>query len=517
MTKIRVLRWFTLALARSQERFRLVKLSEWKRSSAVLLLCAASAIAAPAQTFKTLISFDYTDGAIPFGLVQGTDGNFYGATDKGGNGANNNCNVSCGSIFKITPGGTLTTVHAFDGTDGNGPSGLVLATSGNFYGAATYGGTHNCDSYGSTGPCGTVFEMTPAGALTTLHDFCSKGSCADGAIPWGVLIQATNGNFYGTTVAGGAGSCGSTVGPGCGTVFEITAKGVLTTLHTFSGTDGAYPYGGLVQATNGNFYGTTSYGGANGYGTVFEITAAGVLTTLHSFTGNDGGYPFGGLVQASNGSFYGTTSANSGLLLTGGGPSCTGSGIGFGTAFEITSAGKLTTLHGFANTDGAYPYGTLVQATDGNFYGPTSCGGASNNGTLFKITSKGTLTSLYSFGGPDGSFPYAGLIQSTNGTLYGTAVVGGTDNDGTVFSLSVGLGPFVETNPTSGKVGASVIILGNKLTGATAVSFNGAAATFTVISSTEIKTTVPTDATTGTVEVTTPSGTLKSNVAFRVP
>jgi uncharacterized repeat protein (TIGR03803 family) len=473
-------------------------------------------IAAPAQTLKTLISFDYTDGALPVPpLVQGTDGNFYGTTDKGGTGSNFNCNVSCGTAFKITPAGVLTTVHSFDGTDGNGPSGVIQATDGDFYGTTSYGGANNCDSYGSIGPCGTIFKVTPGGTLTTLYNFCSKTNCTDGAIPWGRVIQASNGSFYGTTSAGGSGSCGSPLGPGCGTIFEITPQGKLTTLHTFDGTDGAYPFSSLVQATNGNFYGTTSYGGANGYGTIFEITPKGTLTTLHNFDGNDGGYSYSGLVQASSGNFYGTTAENSALLLTGG-PDCTGSGIGFGTIFEISAAGKLATLHTFVDTDGAYPFGALVQGTDGNFYGPTSCGGASNDGSIFKITAKGTLTSLHSFGETDGFSPYAALIQATNGRFYGTTILGGIENDGTVFSLSVGLLPFVETEPTSGKVGASVIILGNKLTGATSVSFNGTAATFTVVSSTEIKTTVPPGATTGTVEVTTSSGTLKSNVAFRV-
>ncbi len=480
---------------------------------ALVVLVAAAATASPAQTFKTLISFDYTDGAIPFGLVQGTDGNFYGTTDKGGNGGNQNCNKSCGSVFQISPAGKLTTVHAFDGGDGNGPSGLIQAINGNFYGTTTYGGTNNCTSYGSNGPCGTVFSMTLGGVFTSLYDFCAKSNCTDGAIPWGTLVQASNGNFYGTTVAGGTGSCAGDVGPGCGTIFEISAKGVLSTLHSFAGSDGSYPYGGLVQASNGNFYGTTSAGGANGYGTVFEITAKGTLSTLHSFSGSDGGYSYGGLVQASNGNFYGTTSSNA---LTGGGPNCTGSGIGFGTVFEITAKGTLTTLHSFANTDGAYPYAGPVPATDGNFYGTTGCGGTDSAGTIFKITPKGKLTTLHSFDNTDGTFPYAGLIQSTNGSFYGTAVLGGTDNDGTVWSLSEGLAAFVETRPTSGKVGASVIILGNNLTGASSVSFNGKAATFKVVSGTEITTTVPSGATTGTVAVVTSGGTLKSNVVFRV-
>ncbi|HXZ39838.1 MAG TPA: choice-of-anchor tandem repeat GloVer-containing protein, partial [Terriglobales bacterium] len=202
-----------------------------------------------------------------------------------------------------------------------------------------------------------------------------------------------------------------------------------------------------------------------------------------------------------------------------------------GTVFTITPKGELTVLHSFDGTDGFYASDALVQATDGNFYGTTTAGGASGYcvagcGTLFKMTPKGTLTTLYSFctaaGCPDGEFPYGGLVQGTDGNFYGTTYDGGASSAcgasgcGTVFSLSVGLGPFVKTNPTSGKVGAKVTILGNGLTGATSVTFNGTAATFTAVRNSEITTTVPAGATTGTVEVTAPKGMLKSNLPFRV-
>jgi uncharacterized repeat protein (TIGR03803 family) len=142
MTKLQIRQRFSLARERSHKGGRVVKLSGSKRPCAVLLLCTAAVIASPAQTLKTLTSFNYTDGAFPFGLIQGTDGNFYGPTDKGGTGAVNGCNASCGSIFKITPAGILTTVHSFDDTDGNGPSGIVQASNGDFYGTTTYGGAH---------------------------------------------------------------------------------------------------------------------------------------------------------------------------------------------------------------------------------------------------------------------------------------------------------------------------------------------------------------------------------------
>jgi uncharacterized repeat protein (TIGR03803 family) len=177
----------------------------------------------------------------------------------------------------------------------------------------------------------------------------------------------------------------------------------------------------------------------------------------------------------------------------------------------------LTTLHSFDFTDGEFPYAGLVQATDGNFYGTTYEAGTNGDGTVFKITSAGILTTLHSFDITDGADLQAGLVQATNGNFYGTAASGGVHSFGIVFSLSVGLGPFVETEPTSGKEGAAVKILGTNLTGASSVSFNGKAAVFKVASSSEITTTVPTGATTGNVKVATPHGTLSSNVSFRVP
>jgi len=454
-----------------------------------LLFLATSALASPAQTFTSLASFNGTDGAYPYYvyLVQGTDGNFYGAASSAG--ANNE-----GTFFKVTTAGNLTPLYNFCSqascADGSEPTtGLVLASNGAFYGTTVYGGVNGQ---------GSVYKITPAGKLSPLHSF----NGTDGAYPYVGLIQAANGNLYGTTSGGGT--------DGYGTIFEITPGGKLSSLHSFSAADGEYPDGRLVQGTNGNFYGTTYMGGANGEGTVFQITAGGKLTTLYSFGGGaDGAGPADALIQASNGKFYGTTSAG-------------GANSG-GTVFEMTP-GKVRTIYNFCSlsscADGGTPLAGLIQATDGNLYGTTSAGGANGGGTIFRITTAGTLTTLYSFcsqtGCTDGASPYEGLLQATNGTLYGTTYNGGADNDGTIYSLSVGLGPFVQTVTTSGKVGAAVIILGNNLTGTTSVSFGGTVATFTVASDTEIKTTVPVGATTGTVAVTTPKGTLKSNVPFRV-
>ncbi len=470
------------------------------------------ALSLSAQTFTTLHSFDNTDGAfILAGLIQATDGNFYGTAYEGGA----NCSPDgCGTIFKITPGGALTTLHSFcsqsNCTDGEYPEAGLIQANGNFYGT-TYEGGANCAPDG----CGTIFKITSGGTLTTLYNFCSQSGCSDGYYPEAGLIQASNGDFYGTTTFGGAG--------GVGTVFKITPSGTLTTLHSFCSqsncADGEYPEAGLIQATNGNFYGTTyAGGGANSRGTVFKITPSGTLTTLYSFCPQsgcpDGSDPQAGLAQATNGNFYGTTFA--------------GGAHDLGTVFKITLSGNLTTVHSFCSVgypdcaDGDLPrFGALVQATNGDLYGTAPSGGAQiYYGIIFKITPGGSLTTLYSFcpqsGCPDGDDPRGTLVQDTNGNLYGTTFAGGANGFGTVFSLSVGLGPFVETQTTSGKVGAHVKILGTNLTGATSVTFNGTTATFHVVSSSEITTTVPTGASTGKVKVVTPHGTLTSNVNFRV-
>jgi len=472
---------------------------------ALFVLSAATALTA--QTFTTLHTFDLTDGSFPASpLIQALDGDFYGTT--AGEGYTGNY----GTVFKITASGLLTTLHHFckpdlPCMDGATPmAGLVQAADGDFYGT-TYGG-----ALGG----GTVFKITPTGTLTTLYRFCSLSGCADGLFPTAGLIETGDGDFYGTTALGGAIEKG--------TVFKITPSGALTTLYSFCSVgscyDGYGPNAALVQASNGNFYGSTTNGGYElGAGTVFEITPKGSLTTIYGFcTGGTacptGSSPESALVQGLDGYLYGTAKA--------GNENCGGTGCG--TVFKTTLGGALTALYSFCSQsgcmDGESPFAGLVEGTDGDFYGTTQEGGAAGYGTIFKITPSGTLTSLYSFcvqpGCPDGASPSAALVQGTDGNFYGTTAHGGSRTAGTVFSLSMGLGPFVKTQTTSGGVGAVVKILGTGLTGATRVTFNGVVAAFEVVSSSLIATTVPAGAASGTVQVVTPAGTVSSNVPFRV-
>ena len=465
-----------------------VKPISWAVPLAALLALTA-AIPAPAQTFTTLASFNGTDGASPISaaLVQGTDGNFYGTTDDGGS-------FGFGTAFKLTPTGSLTTLHSFceasNCADGINPAaGLALGTDGNVYGTTVRGGRSNA---------GTIFRMTLQGILTTLHNFTG----ADGSFPETALVQAADGAFYGTASAGANTSACPGTDSGCGTVFKITSQGSFRTLHSFDSIDGATPLGALIQAIDGNLYGTTFKGGPAGLGTVFRISPAGQLTTLHNFEGSDGEFPSGPLLQAANGLFYGTAGF--------------GGAHGNGTVFQITSSGTLTTLHNFDLTDGYVPTGVLVQATDGNFYGVTETGGTGSCGTVFKITSSGALTTLHDFDLADGCNPGGGLAQSTDGSFFALSSGGGADLDGTAFSLDIGLGPFVEAVPGSGKAGEPVTLLGSNLTGATSVSFNGTPAGFTVKSPTIIETAVPPAATTGLIQVVGPSGTLHTSAVFRV-
>ncbi len=369
--------------------------------------------------FSTLYSFNReADGESPSTrLVQSSDGYFYGTTESGGA-------DGYGVVYKISSNGAFTNLYSFSGgiADGSDPSSLIQGSDGNFYGTCANGG------WGG----GTVFGISGAGAFTNLYSFYGEN---DGGSPAG-LVQGSDGNFYGTTQYGGTSRYG--------TVFEVGNSSPFTSLYSFGGgSDGVYPVGTLIQGSDGNFYGVTHGGYVastwHGYGTVFKFSLANGLTTLYSFTGfNDGGYPNGGLVQGSDGNFYGTTAG------AGAQP--------WGTVFRMSPGGTLTTLYSFNDTNGGVYPSILSQAGDGDFYGATQDGGTNGVGMIFKIGTNGVLTYLYSFvGGVNGYYPNAPPVQGEDGNLDGTTENGGAGSVGMVYQLSVGL-PTLEfsANPTNG-------------------------------------------------------------------
>jgi uncharacterized repeat protein (TIGR03803 family) len=467
-----------------------------------VLLLVALATAAHAQTSVSVLynfgskSGDPRNPQYSGIIAQGRDGNLYSTAPKGG--AN-----GYGAVFKITPLGALSVLYSFDGIHGSSPTGgLTLGMDGNFYGTTTDGGTLGY---------GTIFKITPGGTLTTLYNFTGG---ADGKAPTAPPIQGTDGNFYGTASQGN----GSTT---YGSVYKIKPSGAFIVLHTFDGTDGSNPYAPLVQGTDGNFYGSAGAdlnAATPGGGTVFTITPWGKLTGRLFFSyGSSAGYnPFAPVIQGSDGNLYGTT-VNGGTHY-------------LGEAFVVPPYGcfiiggtSSCTLHNFAGEgastiDGAHPYAGLVQASDGNLYGTTSLrtdtGGC---GTFFRLTDPGgtSYQSLFGFAYPICS-PQVTLVQHTNGILYGDAVRSGLSGFGTFFSINFTLPPFVSLLPYSGKVGNTIEFLGQGFTSSSAVSFNGTAATRTVVSGTYLTATVPNGATTGIVTVTTSGGKLNSNKIFRV-
>jgi len=472
-------------------------------SIVVTLVLVIAAGVVQAQTFSVLYDFGSNSGdpsrpAYSGIIAQGRDGNLYSTAPAGG--------TCCGALFQITPAGNLKVIHNFTGSNNDGAfpqGGVTLGTDGNFYGTTYEGGSVTA---------GAVFKVTPGGTATTLHSF-TGGS--DGAYPYAPPVEGNDGNFYGTTTAGGIAGCGS----GCGTIYKITPAGVLTTLYQFDITHGYFPYGPLVLGTDGNFYGTAPNGTSANEGVVFRISPAGKFTLLYSFDGTHGQSPFAGLVQGADGNFYGTT--------------IYGGSTGGGVVFKITPSGKLTVLHNInGTTDGARPYGGLVLASDGNFYGANSNGGTVNSncsngcGTLFKITPKGAYSVLYKFDYTTGATPYVTPFQHTSGLVYGDSQVGGTGNVnpcaagncGVFYSWkNTSLPAFVSLLPYSGKVGKVIEFLGQGfVSGKTTVSFNGTAAKSTVVSSTYLTAAVPNGATTSSVSVTTSGVKLTSNKIFRV-
>jgi uncharacterized repeat protein (TIGR03803 family) len=378
-----------------------------------LAVCLATTATVYAQSgFEVVHTFSGNQGRPLGGLTEGSDGKLYGTTISGGF-------FGRGSVYVTDAAGNAATIHEFDGTNGQAPRGrLLLGADGALYGTTSLGGVNNL---------GTVFRINADGSFQLLVEFDGL----NGGNPQGGLVQASNGDFYGTTLAGGVTASGE---PANGTIFRINAAGQLTTLVSFNDANGAFPAGSLIQAGDGYLYGTTRRGGAAGLGTVFQVNPeTGALATMVNFDGTNGAMPNDGPMQASNGDFYGTTQRGG----TGACAPTPEDAGGCGTIFRL-SGGVLTTLHSFAVADGKLPVGPLHQLADGNIYGTTPEGGANNAGTIFRISTAGAFASLLSFNGVTGSLPGSGVIQTTSGAIFGTTESGGAGTYGTVFELMPG-------------------------------------------------------------------------------
>jgi uncharacterized repeat protein (TIGR03803 family) len=409
----------------------------------------------PSGTEKILHSFanDGTDGFSPTGgLVLDSQGNLYGLTFSG---LNNGQSPDCGTVFKVTPSGVETVLHAFAGNPNDGcdpQAGLISDSQGNLYGTTEAGGTSNC---------GTVFEVTPVGVENVLYSFASNN--IDGCGPMGDLVFDGQGNIYGTTDFGGTGGCTnpfSGIVIGCGTVFKLTPSGVETVLHSFAGgtKDGSYPTNSdLAIDKAGNLYGTALEAGAFGnWGTVFKITPTGTETLLHSFdccgfNATAGAGPLYGVVRDAAGNLYGTTSV--GTMYGSEGLSNSSGGV-----FQLTTSGLEVALHNFpgypdySESDGDEPSGNLIMDKEGNLYGVTSGGGTTFGGAVYEIYRAGstaTTTTLTSSENPSHYYDFVTItatVSSAQGSVPDGELV--TFNDGENVLIATPLAGGVATYST---------------------------------------------------------------------
>jgi uncharacterized repeat protein (TIGR03803 family) len=378
---------------------------------AAVLMALSPSGSAQAGGTKVIYSFQGgADGALAVGdLIEDAAGNFYGTTQVGG--ASDD-----GTIFKVSPDGTETVLHAFSGgADGADPtSGLIADNSGNFYGVTEGDAVSNY---------GTVFKLLPDGTLTTLHIFNGN---PDGDGPHGRLLADKEGNLYGTTEYGGAHSSGA--------VYKLAPDNTETVLYSFTGgADGALPVSGLIADKAGNLYGTAISGGIgecalHGCGVVFEVTPGGSETVLYHFTGGtDGSGPGEALIADGKGNLYGTTGY-------GGNTGCNAQGCG--VVFRLTKAGVETVLYTFTGgSDGAHPFSRLIANWKGHLYGTTESGGVGGYGVVFTLSPNGSEKVLCNFSEALGTYPSDNLMAAQDGTLVGTTYGGGTKGDGTVFRL----------------------------------------------------------------------------------
>jgi uncharacterized repeat protein (TIGR03803 family) len=387
----------------------------------VLVSVVVATQIAQAQTLTVLYTFTgKTDGGGPeAGLIRDASGNLYGTTTFGGD-----PDADVGVVYRLDNAGKETVLHTFTGGPDGASSfaGLIRDANGNLYGATGYGGAAGA---------GTIFRLTANGKHTVLHSF--TGRRGDGALPFAGLIRDALGCLYGTTMFGGAIHNGNQYG----TVFKLNKSGKETILYSFKGAaDGAYPSADLVRDKDGNLYGTTSGGFNTNNGTVFKVSAQGKETVLHRFTGGaDGGNPWVGLVRDAEGNFYGTTQY--------GGDYACYYPYGCGTVFKVDAKGNEATLYAFTGNgiDGQLPLSGLVLDAEGNLYGTTYIGGTGGCfdgtsygcGTVFKLDKNGSETVVYSFtGGTDGAYPSGSLARDEAGNLYGTNGGG----NGVVFRLA---------------------------------------------------------------------------------
>jgi uncharacterized repeat protein (TIGR03803 family) len=419
-------------------------------------------------------------------IAQGLDGNNYMSDQTDGE-------YGLGSVYDISPAGNPTTLYSFCEEGGSCSTtgalpfgGVTLGSDGNFYGTVQNGGTYGF---------GQVVKLTSKGVRTTVYNF-TGALPGDGGAPDYPVFLATDGDLWGVQ------------NNSCGGVFKVTLKGVISN-YAFDCTNGSNP-NLPTEGSDGNFYGTTIRGGdasCGGCGVIYKVTPAGKITVLYTFTASssDGAYPYGVLVEGSDGNYWGVAEQ--------------GGTVGAGSIFKISPSGKFTQVYSFTGApDGAYPITGLTLGSDGNFYGTTNSGGENNAGAIFEITTSGKYSVLYSFVpstvGP-GFGPCTVMFQNTNGIFYGNTC--GNSLGGSYFySLNMGLSPFVRTVSPSGQVGATIEFLGQNFTGTTEVEFAGVAATFKVVSATELTAVVPTTAVTGLVSVVTPSGKLTATSNFLV-
>ena len=389
---------------------------------AIALLLTTSS----ASTFKVFYTFSGKDGTFPNGdLLRDSAGNLYGTAQFGGTSV-------YGVVFKLDPAGNETILYNFTGkTDGGIPIGRVMRDkSGNLYGMTSLGGDPSCS-------CGTVYKLSPNGKLTVLHAFKGGKDGAQNQAQPELGLVSIDGNFYGSASFGGVIGCDGNLG--CGVVFKVSPSGKEKVLYRFDGkTNGAFPQD-VISDKAGNLYSTTggSYISGNA-GTIFKVDKAGKLTTLYTFPGGSTGVsPRWHLLRSNSGAFFGVTQ------FGGNTSNCVAGSAGCGVVYTVNASGKEQVLHAFfkKSNDGAEPSGGLLKSGS-NLYGVTVYGGTINStctfgcGVVYRATTNGKYSVLYRFiGGADGGNPSGSLVQDDAGNLYGATSSGG-NGEGVIFKIT---------------------------------------------------------------------------------